>query len=385
HVNTLRTRLDGRSAPAAQVFNNRHIPPLRNSYIPLNSQSQQSFSQLSQNAPFSQNSQEEIILNDQWRFGSQERENSHRRTSCFAPYSYSSSRDESSQVLSLTRPPSANNMIQRTNHGSYPDRISEELEQRLSSVDTALNRVLQVFNSVQSDLQQVNKAVKEISLETEGIRKQIVVQENTMQQLIKEEEGMKESILGTLKIIPDQIIEETSKRNLDELSDALKTIQKMMTERLSAMKSKLCLTFTRGLQDISQRLKERENEYEPAKQIATQPSKILMKGRSQTKHLQKEYHKPGSYNVLTYRTSKKPRTQTYQIPKMEPMKENSSDSWKATDCYQPFNHPYTRNRKRDVIEQEYPYNEQQKSKMSEIVINIEDDEDEQLLYFMKPQ
>ena len=57
----------------------------------------------------------------QWRHSSQERDNPIRRTSCFAPYSYGSSRDDGSQVLSQTRPSSANAMHRRINHGCHPD------------------------------------------------------------------------------------------------------------------------------------------------------------------------------------------------------------------------------------------------------------------------
>ncbi|XP_057861776.1 putative recombination initiation defects 3 isoform X2 [Cryptomeria japonica] len=388
HVNTLRTRLDGRSAPAAQTFNNRHIPPMRSSYPPLNSQSQQSFSQVSQNTLLSQNSQEEIIPNDQWRYGSQERENSLKRTSCFVPFSHGSSRDECSQVLSLARPSSANNMIQRINHGSYPDRISEELEQRLSNVDTALNRVVLVLNSVQSDLQQVNKAVKEVSLQTESIRQTIVVQESTLQQLIKEEEGTKDSLLDNLKNISDRIIEESSKPRLDSISDALQMIPKTMKESLSAVQSEICLTFTKNLQDISQRLKEREKEYESAKQIASQPSETFINVRSQSEHFQKEYHKPSSYNVMHSKILKKPKTKIYQIPKTQPIIENSLRTGKVINHYQPFNNTCARRTwKRENIkdEQDIPCSDKQKLKMSEILINMEDDDEERLLYFMKKE
>ena len=48
----------------------------------------------------------------------------------------------------------------------FADRIPEEVEQRFCSVDAALNRVVLVLDSVQSDLQQINKAFKDVSIES---------------------------------------------------------------------------------------------------------------------------------------------------------------------------------------------------------------------------
>lgn len=88
----------------------------------------------------------------------------------------------------------------------------------------------------------------------------------------------------------------------------------------------------------------------------------LIDVRSQTKQLQKEYHKPSSYNVMHSKTLKKPKANTYQISKTQPIIKSSLRTGKVVDHYQPLNHTYARRTwKRENIkdEQESPYSDEQ--------------------------
>lgn len=49
----------------------------------------------------------------------------------------------------------------------WAGQISEELERRMGMMDTLLNRFGMILDSVQSDLMQVNRGTKELSLESE--------------------------------------------------------------------------------------------------------------------------------------------------------------------------------------------------------------------------
>jgi len=47
-----------------------------------------------------------------------------------------------------------------------PGQVSEELENRFRQMESSLNRLGMILDSVQSDVMQVNRAVKEVSLES---------------------------------------------------------------------------------------------------------------------------------------------------------------------------------------------------------------------------
>ena len=50
---------------------------------------------------------------------------------------------------------------------SWAGQISEELEHRIGLMETSLSRFGMILDSVQSDVMQVNKGTKEVSLESE--------------------------------------------------------------------------------------------------------------------------------------------------------------------------------------------------------------------------
>ncbi|KAH9604118.1 hypothetical protein KSS87_010458 [Heliosperma pusillum] len=166
------------------------LPPhtRRSSLMPPQSQprsqpSQQSFSQgVSSNAMFSQisqNSFDEFLTENQFeylkgeainclisdlfvveRFGSQEKDNSMKRLSCLAPNSYP--REESQLPISRS---SAN--LTRRWSSSLPEQkcqLNDELEHKFATMETMLSRLGMIVDSVQSDIMQVNKGTKELSL-----------------------------------------------------------------------------------------------------------------------------------------------------------------------------------------------------------------------------
>lgn len=56
---------------------------------------------------------------------------------------------------------------------AFTGQLSDELEHKISMMDTSLNRLGMILDSVQADIMQVNKGTKELSLEGElcGTRK----------------------------------------------------------------------------------------------------------------------------------------------------------------------------------------------------------------------
>nr|XP_018676072.1 PREDICTED: uncharacterized protein LOC108951710 [Musa acuminata subsp. malaccensis] len=77
-------------------------------------------------------------------------------------------------------------------HSTWHVQVSEELEHRLQLIESSLKRVGMILVSVQGDVMRVNKAIKELSLEAEGIRQKISLFDNSMHQLVRER-GIKSS------------------------------------------------------------------------------------------------------------------------------------------------------------------------------------------------
>ncbi|KAL9348314.1 hypothetical protein Peur_059680 [Populus x canadensis] len=145
-------------------------------------QSQQSFSQgfSSQHGIFSQISQtslDEALTIDQ-RFSSQEQENSVKKPSCLPVITYK--REESQLPVSR----SSSNLVRKWSAARVPDhkcQINEELQHRIGMMETSLTKFGMILDSIQSDVMQVKKGIKEASLETEGMRQKLIVLDTSLQ------------------------------------------------------------------------------------------------------------------------------------------------------------------------------------------------------------
>ncbi|KAG8663796.1 putative recombination initiation defects 3 isoform X2 [Manihot esculenta] len=218
--------------------------------------SQQSFSQgiSSQHGMFSQLSQtsfDEAVTNDQ-RFNSQERENSVKKTACLPLVSYA--REESQVPISR----STTNLMRKWNPVSVPDskcQINEELEHRIGMLETSLNKFGKILGAVQSDVMQVNKGMKEVSLEMEGIRQKLIVLDASLQLMIKGQEDTKFSLDGNLKSISDQLCKDIYQEKLQEIFSVLSALPKQMEALLLKSQNALCMTFNKVTQATTCNLK----------------------------------------------------------------------------------------------------------------------------------
>ncbi|TYH58673.1 hypothetical protein ES332_D08G171400v1 [Gossypium tomentosum] len=228
------------------------LPPSVPQSSQLRSQpSQQSFSQgiSSQHALFSQISQsslDEIVTTDQ-RFGSQERENTASKFSCLAPTNFT--REDSQVPISR----SSTNIIRKWNPVSAPEhrcQTSEELEHRLSVIETSLNRFGMILDSVQSDIMQVNKGTKELLLEMEGMRQRSIAEDTSLQLMIKGQEDIKASLDGSMKAVSDQLNNDKYRDKLQQIFLVLSALPEQMEASLIKVRNELCNTFTNEIKAI---------------------------------------------------------------------------------------------------------------------------------------
>ncbi|TYH06431.1 hypothetical protein ES288_A08G155700v1 [Gossypium darwinii] len=225
------------------------LPPSVPQSSQLRSQpSQQSFSQgiSSQHALFSQISQsslDEIVTTDQ-RFGSQERENTASKFSCLAPTNFT--REDSQVPISR----SSTNLIRKWNSVSAPEhrcQTSEELEHRLSVIETSLNRFGMILDSVQSDVMQVNKGTKEVLLESESFSSSRQLRNGKQ---IKGQEDMKTSLDGSMKAVSDQLNNDKFRDKLQQIFLVLSALPEQIEASLIKVRNELCSTFTNEIKAI---------------------------------------------------------------------------------------------------------------------------------------
>ncbi|KAF3441500.1 hypothetical protein FNV43_RR15414 [Rhamnella rubrinervis] len=219
--------------------------------------SQQSLSQgfSSQHGMFSQFSQssvDEALINDQ-RVCSQERENPVKRISSLPPISHT--REESQMPMSR----SSANLMRKWNSVSLPDhrcQHNEELEHRIGMMETSLNKIGMILESVQSDVMQVNKGTKEVSMETEGIRQKLVVQDSSLQLMNKRHDDIKAIFDGGFKSMSEQVRKDTYQDKLQEILLVLSAIPEKLETAVLKSQTELYNSFTKEVQALTCSLME---------------------------------------------------------------------------------------------------------------------------------
>ncbi|KHN42196.1 Protein PAIR1 [Glycine soja] len=175
---------------------------------------------------FSQNSLDEAVTTNDQRVGSQEHENSLRRMSSFSRPTYS--REESQAPNSR----SSSNLMLKWHSADHKSQLSEGLEHRIGIMETSLGRFTMILDSVQSDVMQVNKGTKEITLEVECIRKKLIAQDNSLQLMTKGQEEIKAIIEGSLKSLAEQMSHVSKKEKLREVYLAVSALPQLIEASL---------------------------------------------------------------------------------------------------------------------------------------------------------
>ncbi|KAK8966451.1 Protein PAIR1 [Platanthera guangdongensis] len=226
----------------------------RNQASQLRSQSQQSFSQGISLSQISQSSFEENLVNDQ-KFDSQEREKSSKRISSLAPVM--AVRDDSQQ-LSMT----SNNVMKRWSYATAADnkcQVSEELERRFRFLESSLHKMGMILDSLQSDVMQVNRAVKEVSLEMEGIRQKTIIFDTSTQQLLKENEDIKALLERSMKFISDEMMKKSDFDRLNETVSAVPAFAKEIKAQLLGFRHEICVVISKNMEVLANNMKSTIN------------------------------------------------------------------------------------------------------------------------------
>ncbi|XP_075475865.1 putative recombination initiation defects 3 [Primulina tabacum] len=210
-------------------------------------QSQQSLSQgiSSQHglfSQFSQNSQDEILTSE--KIGSQERENSLKRTSCLPPINCTR---EETQMMMI--PKTSSTLIRKWTGQDYKCQISEELEHRIGMVETSLSRLGMILDSVQSDIMQGNKGTKEVALEMEGVRQKLIALDDSMLLMSKGQEDIKTRLDLGLTSVSDRIKQSKSNQeNYREIFSMLSSLSEKIDTQMTKLQHNLFKNFNKDMQ-----------------------------------------------------------------------------------------------------------------------------------------
>ncbi|KAH0451637.1 hypothetical protein IEQ34_018936 [Dendrobium chrysotoxum] len=239
----------------------------RNQASQLRSQSQQSFSQGLSQSQISQSSFE--ILGSDQKIDSQEREKSSKRISSLAPIM--PLRDDSQMQLSGT----SSNAMRRWSCATAPDNkchVSEELEHRLRLLEGSLSKLGIILDSLQSDVMQVNRAVKEVSLER--IRQKANLLDSSTQQVLKEEEDIKARLDRSMKIISDEMMKKTDLNRLNETASSIPSFTKDIEAHLLGFRREICFIISKNMEVLTKNMKSVFNNLPDA--ILSREEQILI-------------------------------------------------------------------------------------------------------------
>ncbi|CAL9125092.1 unnamed protein product [Musa textilis] len=189
----------------------------------IRSQPQQLFSQgmsLSRSSPGAH------LRRQPGRCGSQEKDNSRKRIFSLAPIA--STREESQLHLSRAAGIVCDRM-QPLSQITVVIQVSEELVLKLQLIERSINRVGMILDSVQGDVMKVNKAIKELPLEVEGIRQKIGLFNNSMHQLVTD---VKYFLGRSITSISDQLINNNSSCKVHGIASVVTTLQEQICAHL---------------------------------------------------------------------------------------------------------------------------------------------------------
>ncbi|KAG0486196.1 hypothetical protein HPP92_008291 [Vanilla planifolia] len=143
-------------------------------------------------------------------------------------------------------------------------QVSEELEIRLRFLESSLNKWGMILDALQSDVMHLNRAVKEVSLDVETIRQKMNILDNSMQQVLKEEESIKAFLDGSMKSISDQMMKEVDRNKINDIATAIPTLPKQIEAQLHGFQREIYVIITKSIEVLTNNMKFAINNFSEA-------------------------------------------------------------------------------------------------------------------------
>ncbi|CAD6201552.1 unnamed protein product [Miscanthus lutarioriparius] len=159
-------------------------------------------------------------------------------------------REESQLQLAKT----SSNPVHRWNP-SLPDGRcvvpAEDVERKFQHMASSVHKVGMVLDSVQNDVMQLNRAMKEAALDSGSIQQKLVVLDTSLQKNLKGQDDLKALVESNTKSISDQLTVLNSHSNkLDEISSTLSILPKQIETDLKQQQSDIFRIFRKDIEEI---------------------------------------------------------------------------------------------------------------------------------------
>ncbi|XP_066307617.1 protein PAIR1 isoform X2 [Miscanthus floridulus] len=157
-------------------------------------------------------------------------------------------REESQLQLAKT----SGNPVNRWNP-SLPDGVvpTEDVERKFQHMASSVHKVGMVLDSVQNDVMQLNRAMKEAALDSGSIQQKLVVLDTLLQKNLKGQDDLKALVESNTKSISDQLTVLNSHSNkLDEISSTLSILPKQIETDLKQEQSDIIRIFRKDIEEI---------------------------------------------------------------------------------------------------------------------------------------
>ncbi|VAI11147.1 unnamed protein product [Triticum turgidum subsp. durum] len=196
-------------------------------------------------------------------------QDSSKRTSSYPASSASCVREESQ--LQLTKIPT--NPIHRWSP-SLPDsrcQVNEEVERKFQHLASSVHKMVMILDSVQNDVMQLNRAMKEASLDSGSIQKKFALLEDSLKQILKEQDDLKAVVEEITESNPDQLsVLNSLASKQDEMSSLLSVLPNHVQGELGQLKADIFRTFSKEMEGMVRAVRSVDTRLDQMQMLANQ-------------------------------------------------------------------------------------------------------------------
>ncbi|KAK3148636.1 hypothetical protein QOZ80_3BG0297490 [Eleusine coracana subsp. coracana] len=128
---------------------------------------------------------------------------------------------------------------------------NEDVERKFQHLASSVHKMGMVLDSVQNDCMQLNRAMKEASLDTGSIQQKVVLLDNSIQKILKEQGDLKALVESITKSNSGQLdVLNSHSSKLEAISSALSDWPKQMQADLKQQQSDIFRIFTKEMEGI---------------------------------------------------------------------------------------------------------------------------------------
>uniref|UniRef100_A0A0A9F9X6 Protein PAIR1 n=1 Tax=Arundo donax TaxID=35708 RepID=A0A0A9F9X6_ARUDO len=128
---------------------------------------------------------------------------------------------------------------------------NEDVERKFHHVASSVHKMGMVLDSVQNDVMQLNRAMKEASLDSGSIQQKVVLLDSSLQKILKGQDDLKAFVESSTKNSADQLsVLNSHTSKLDEISLTLSVWPKQIQADLRQLQSDIFRIFTKEMEGI---------------------------------------------------------------------------------------------------------------------------------------